>query len=265
MNQEKRKSPVPSVDAAIRILDFLSRYKNRESSLSQISQKLEINKSTCLRILRVLNEYQMVSYDENTKKYSLGVYLVVLGARASEFSDTLGISKPYLHRLVEETSLTSVLVQRKSDKHLMYVAKEEPTSNMDIKINVILGQYFPLTVTSFGKCFMAHMPKNELNQIIKEVGLKKFTTKTITDEKKLKEELEKVRKQGYALSFEEHTPGVVGIASPVFDMSGEVIMAIACLGVSAYMDDEKIAACGRTVKKIAAQITAALGGRNASG
>lgn len=260
MTQKKNKSPVPSVDAAIRILDFLSRYKNKESSLSEISQKLDISKSTCLRILRVLNEYQMVSYNKNTKKYSLGVYLIVLGARASEFSDELGISKPYLHRLVQETNLTSVLVQRRSNKHLMYVAKEEPSSNMDIKIHVILGQYFPLTVTSFGKCFMAYMHESELKQIIQKVGLKKFTATTITDENKLKQELEKVREKGYAVSCEEHTPGVVGIASPIFDLSGKVIMSIACLGLSAYTDDKKIETYGNIVKKIAAEITVALGG-----
>lgn len=255
------KSAVPSVEAAIRILGFLSRYKNRNSTLSEISNKLAINKSTCLRILRVLKKYQMVSYDESTKEYSLGVYLVVLGARASEFCDELEISKPYLHRLMEETNLTSVLVQPGANNRLMYVAKEEPTSNMGIKIHVILGQYFPITVTSFGKCFMAYMQEKELFQVIEEVGLKKFTPKTITDIKKLKEELEDVREKGYAVSKEEHTPGVVGIAAPIFDVSGKVIMSIACLGVSALMDDEKIAVCGSTVKKFAAEITQALGGR----
>lgn len=260
MNNEE-KSDVPSVEAAAKILDFLSRYKHRRSTLTEICQKLGLNKSTCLRILRVLKKYQFVSYDEETKKYGLGVYLVVLGARAAEFSDHLEIVRPYLRRLMEETQLTSVLLQPASDYRLMYVLKEEPDAG--IRVNVTLGQYFPVTTTSFGKCYLAFMDKTELDRIIREVGIREFTPKTITNAEELKEDLKQVVRRGYAVSYEEHTPGVVGIAAPVFDMNGKVSMIIACLGVAAYMGEERVAACGEKIKEIALEITRALGGQKA--
>ena len=89
------KSEVPSVEMAIRILDFLSRYKNKRSTLTEIHKKLGINKSTCLRVLRTLKKHKYVFYDESEKKYGLGVSLVVLGTRAAEFSDALEIVKPF--------------------------------------------------------------------------------------------------------------------------------------------------------------------------
>ncbi|MCL6446610.1 MAG: IclR family transcriptional regulator [Armatimonadetes bacterium] len=260
MNEEE-KSDVPSVEAAARILDFLSRYKHKRSTLTEICQKLGLNKSTCLRILRVLKKYQFVSYDEETKKYGLGVYLVVLGARAAEFSDHLEIVRPYLRRLMEETQLTSVLLQPASDHRLMYVLKEEP--DVGIRVNVTLGQYFPVTTTSFGKCYLAFMDKTKLDQIIKEVGIRQFTPKTITNVDELRENLKQVVRRGYAVSYEEHTPGVVGIAAPIFDLNGRVSMIIACLGVAAYVDEEKITAYGEKVKEIALEITKALGGQKA--
>ncbi|MGB9846101.1 MAG: IclR family transcriptional regulator domain-containing protein [Desulfotomaculales bacterium] len=83
----------------------------------------------------------------------------------------------------------------------------------------------------------------------------------MTNVDKLKENLKQVVQRGYAVSCEEHTPGVVGIAALIFDLNGKVKMIIACLGVAAYMDEEKIAAYGEKVKEIALEITRALGGQ----
>lgn len=257
MKQEK--SDVPAVETAVRILDFLSRYKNRRSTFTEIHQKLGLNKSTCLRILRILKKYQLVTYDEETKRYGLGVYLVVLGARAAEFSDQLEIIRPYLRRLMERTQLTSVLLQPMPFHRLMYVAKEEPDAV--IRVNVSLGQYFPVTVTSFGKCYLAYMAEDELDEVIKQVGIRQFTKRTITGIKELKQNLKEVALKGYAVSYEEHTPGVIGIAAPVFDMNGKVNMVVGCLGVAGFVDQEKICIYGEEVKRIAAEITTATGGR----
>lgn len=255
------KSAVPSVDAAIRILQFLSKFENKNSTLSEIAHNTNINKSTCLRILRVLNENRLVAYDEDTKKYSLGVYLAVLGAKASEYSDQLKISKPYLRRLMEVTGLTSVLVQPITDKLLIYIDKEEPSSNLDVKINVVLGKGFPITSTAYGKCFLAYKSEEEVNQLIKEVGLVKYTDNSITDLAEYKQNLAQVRAKGYAVSNEERVSGIVSVAAPVFDVSGKVSMVLACLGVSAHMDEKKVAECGSLVMKMAGEITVALGGR----
>lgn len=256
---DQEKTEVPALETAVKILDFLSRYRYRRSTFTEIYQKLGINKSTCLRILRVLKKYQLVSYDEETKKYSLGVYLVVLGARAQEFSDRLQIVRPVLRRLMEKTRLTAVLLQPMPAHRLMYIAKEEP--DVPIRVNVSLGQYFPVTVTSFGKCYLAYLDEKELSQLIKEAGIRRFTEKTITDAGELKKDLELVRSRGYAVSYEEHTPGVVGIAAPVFDLSGKVVMVAGCLGVAPVLEPEKIDSYGVEVKNAAAEITRATGGR----
>lgn len=254
----EKKSPVPSVEFAARILDFLSRYKNRKSTLTEISQDLSISKSTCLRILRVLNEYRLVRYDEETRKYSLGEYLIILGARAADFSDRLAVSRPHLRDLCRKTGLTCVLVEPAPQNRLMYVAKEEP--DVDVRINVALGQYFPITGASFGKCFLAYMDEREAGRIIREVGIKQFTTKTITNVDQFREHLKAVRKLGYAYSFEEHTQGVSAVAAPVFDFSGKVVMVVACLGTPASLNESNISEIKDAVLDAAGKITGGLGG-----
>lgn len=253
-----QKSAVPSVEYAIRILDFLSRFKNRKSTLTEISQALSISKSTSLRILRVLCYYGMVRHDEETRRYSLGEYMVVLGSRAADFSDKLAVSRPYLAELCRKTNLTCVLVEPAPQNRLTYVAKEEP--DVDLRINVTLGQYFPITGASFGKCFLAFMDEKETHRIIREVGIKQFTTKTITNVDEFKRNLKAVRQFGYAYSFEEHTQGVSAVAAPVFDFNGDVFMVVACLGTPAQLNESNMPGVKDAVLEAAGQITRDLGG-----
>lgn len=263
INVTEYKSEVPAVEAAMRIVQFLSRYKHRSSTLSEITAALGLNKSTCLRILRVLLNYRFVSYDSETKRYSLGINLVVLGSRALEFVDYLKLAQPHLEWLVQETRQTSVLVEPAANNRLMYVAKEE--MGEAVRVTVTLGQQFPLTSASFGKCFMAYMSDDEVEEIIREVGLKQFTSRTIVNIEQFKDNLGQIRDKGYAESYEEHTQGVSGIAAPIFDMFGRVKMVVAIVGLSALVTPEKSQFYGGKVKEAARRITAGIAGKYMSG
>ena len=83
MENKNVRSEVPALESTIKILEYLSRYNHRASSLADICKDVNINKSTCHRILKVLENHNYVVYNEDKKQYSLGSSLVVLGARAS--------------------------------------------------------------------------------------------------------------------------------------------------------------------------------------
>ncbi|HBV89176.1 MAG TPA: hypothetical protein DEF42_21590 [Desulfosporosinus sp.] len=262
MDVEKHRSEVPAVEAAIQILKYLSSYKNKLSPLSDISKNLSINKSTCHRILKVLEDYHIVFFNSETKQYSLGTYLIELGARASEFTNYLEVIRPILRWLCTETKQTSVLLEPISDTKLMYVAKEE--TNSPIRMTVSIGRQFPLTSTSFGKCYLAFSDKAEANRLINEIGFKQFTSKSITNVQQFKNELDKVRLNGYALSLEEYTPGVFGIAAPIFDVQGKVILVIGCVGLAHQSYCPPINRCAELITEAARRVTELLGGRMVS-
>ncbi|MBC7342510.1 MAG: IclR family transcriptional regulator [Clostridia bacterium] len=259
------KSEVPAVDTAIRIIEFLSRYRHRRSTCSEIATALGINKSTCLRILRVLQSHRFVSYYSDTKRYSLGVKLVVLGSRALEFIDYLKLVQPHLKWLAQETKQTSVLLEPIGNNRLMYVAKEESgeakeESGESVRLTVRLGQQFTLTSASYGKCFMAYMSEDEIEDIIREVGLKQFTSRTIVSVEEFKDNLRQVCEKGYAESYEEYTQGLSGIAAPIFDMSGRVQMVVAIVGLSTQVTPENGHWYGEKVKEAARLIADEIGG-----
>ena len=68
MENKKDRSEVPALETTIRILEYLSRYNNRTSSLADICKNLNINKSTCHRILKVLENNNYVFYNEDKKQ-----------------------------------------------------------------------------------------------------------------------------------------------------------------------------------------------------
>lgn len=257
--ETSEKSQVPAVEVAIKILEYLSRFKHRTSTLSEISKDLAINKSTCLRILRVLESHRFVSYDQLSKQYGLGSYLVVLGFRASEFINYLELAKPCLHDLCEQTGHTCVLLEPTPNQGLMYIAKEEP--HVQFRVTVSVGQQFPLTSASFGKCYLAFTPEEKVDDIIKKVGFRQFTNKTILNIEQFKEVLKEVRHKGFAESIEEHTLGIFGIAAPIYDLNGEINMVVACIGMATQLNTTISSVLGGKVKETAANITHILGGK----
>jgi IclR family KDG regulon transcriptional repressor len=254
MENKKVRSDVPALETTIRIIEYLSRYNHSTSSLADICKSLEINKSTCHRILKVLENHNYVFYNDEKKLYSLGSYLVVLGARATEFIDYLELCKHHLKELCEETQQTVVLLEPIASNRLMYVAKEEP--DLPVRVTVSIGQRFPLTSASFGKCYLAFMDESKAEEIIHSSGFKQFTSKTITNIEEFKKELENVRVKGYAESYEEHTSGVCGVAAPIFGLHGEVKLVVSCLflssepGIDASFYGKKILELSRTLTKI---------------
>lgn len=258
MENKKERSEVPALEATIKILEYLSRYNHRKSSLAEICKDLNINKSTCHRILKSLENHNYVFYNEDKKQYSLGSYLVVLGARATEFIDYLEICKPHLAELSEEIQQTVVLLEPIANDRLMYVAKEEPS--LPVRVTVSIGQRFPLTSASFGKCYLAYMDESKADEIIEKIGFKEFTSKTITNMEEFKQELRNVKKNGYAESYEEHTPGVCGVAAPIFNLHGEVTLVLSCVYLSTEPDADA-SLYGKKVLEVSRTLTKVLGGK----
>jgi DNA-binding IclR family transcriptional regulator len=73
---------------------------------------------------------------------------------------------------------------------------------------------------------LSYLPEEERKKILEQKELLHFTEKTIIDEKKLKKELDKIKKQGFALDLEEHEKDVCCIAAPIRNYQGEIIAAI---------------------------------------
>ncbi len=70
---------IQSVDRALRILDLFNEH-NSEMKITEISRKLDLNKSTTHSLLKTLKEHDYIKQDVNSGKYSLGLKLLERGS-----------------------------------------------------------------------------------------------------------------------------------------------------------------------------------------
>jgi DNA-binding IclR family transcriptional regulator len=223
-----RNYTAPAVELSCRILQYLAGYAHSHATLSQIATTLRASKSSCLRVLRVLERERFVEYNEAAKVFSLGTYLFVLGSRAASQVDVLAMALPYVAQAAKTTGLTCVLVERYGPAHYMYIAKEEPAT--PLRISVAVGQRFPLASGSHGKCFLAWLPPSEASAILDRYGLPRFTEKSITDPAAYLKGLAAVRHR--------------------------VTLTMTAIGTSAQMDRAALRQTGEVLKELAARISA---------
>jgi DNA-binding IclR family transcriptional regulator len=249
-NQEKRKYSVPAVETTFRILRLLSRKRFRESTLTEIATALSISPATCFRILHLLEELSIVRYEKSAKRYTLGPYLVVLGERAKEHLNYISICMPYLESVSKQTGLTSALANQIGDNKLTFVAKVEGS---DFGINVSVGRHFAITDGAYGKCFMAFMDKAERDYHLRNgEGLRTLSEEEIVS---LEQELEEVKRDGYAISYGEYIKGICGVAAPIFSDDEKVEMSIALMGMTAQFNKKELHSMGLLIKSAAEEIT----------
>lgn len=232
---------VPSVALAAQALRLLSRHKYRSSSLKDIARKLDASPTTCLRILRTLEREDFVRYDRETRKYSLGPYLIPLGNRAAELNDAYARAVAEIKRVAAQTGLTTALVQRWDDRPV-FIASVEPSAddNRFSRLSISIGEAIPLTAGAHGRCFLAYDDESEWQRHI-AAGLRPITPTTITDPTRLVEALRTVRRQGYAVSDGEFHRGATAIDAPIFGKTGQVEMVISCVCITTQLDERHLA------------------------
>lgn len=226
------KYHVPSVFLATRILKLLSRYKYKASSLTEITELTQMNKTTCLRVLRTLQQEDFVKYNPETKKYGLGPYLIPLGNRAKELNDSVSSAIAEMTTVAAETGSTAVLIERLPEDRFIFIASEEAhRQEVKISISVSVGQQFPVAGAGIGRCFLAYDSESVWRKLLED-GLTQYTPATIVDEDAFVENLRGIRQQGYAVSHGELTPGISAVAAPIFNKAGDVELVLACLATS---------------------------------
>lgn len=244
----------PAVDLAVRILEVLSRRATQSSTLTEICNVLGSNKATSLRILRTLQARSMVHYDENTKRYSLGMAAVVIGARAEESIDHLARLRPALIEASESTQMTAVLVERVSADRMMYVAKEERTA--DTHVTVSVGNRFPITDVSYGKWVVAYASEEDSRRLLKP-GLRQVTPQTVTDIDEYRSSVAKARSEGVLISRDEYVPGVTAISCPAFDSRGDLLGVLVVLGLTSGLSSDDVARTSKYMRELGERVRGA--------
>jgi len=201
----------------MRILSALADGRG-EIGVSELSQELDLNKSTVHGIVRTLSDYRILEQDPSTRKYRLGPGLIELGYQARGWRDVRSVSNPYLKELVQSTEETALLGVFEQDG-ITIIDKVEPARQL--KITAADRERLPFSAGCTGRTFLAWLPMKEVDRLIAEHGLRRFTETSVTDPAAYKARLEAVREQGYAIDdTQEYLEGVWAVSAPIWGVDG---------------------------------------------
>ena len=250
-----KQKGIPAVERALNILELL-RESKEPLSFTQILKRLHISKPTLSRLLFNLRERGYIQHSTATKKYALGLNLLPLGNRVLEKIDIREKAQPFLRELTEKSGETAELGIL-DNAALLFIDKRE--SNKSIRLFARIGSRFhKLHASAQGKVLLTYIPEEDFKKFIKK-RLAKVTDHTITNIKKLKEDLKKIRKQGYGFDDQEVREGVRRFAAPIFDHQGNLAGVVGIAGPAFRMPLKNKNIFGKMVKETAEKISESLG------
>jgi len=249
---------VKTIDRFVQILDYFAQ-GHATVSLTELSDYLNLPKSTLHRFLTGLESNGILRRDTNDKKWRLGYHLIVWGAAAAESTTLREIAKPFMNELVADSGETAILTVY-HDYEVFCIDMNETSHTLRLKMEV--GVQRAAHAGASSKVLIAYLPEDEVMAIVKEKGLPKLCTNTITDVDELKVELARIRTRGYADSLEETDPGAWGVATPIRDWKGQVLGAIGLAGPTMRYSSEKVKQyadlCGKYAEKISAALSVSI-------
>lgn len=237
---------------ALSLLDLVAR--NPNLTLSELGRKAGVPAPTALRLLRALQEESLVQVD-GEGRYRLGIQCLVLGSTYLENFDLRAEARVELERLAEETGET-VHLGVPDATEVIYVDKVETSHSVRMYSRV--GAASPMYSTGIGKAILAHAGP-ALFDAVAEAGLVRRTPNTITEPARLREELKRVREQGYAVDDIENEDGIRCAAAAVLRADGTPLAAVSVSGPASRISEDRIPALGEAVVAVTDRLSARLG------
>ncbi|MCZ4354492.1 IclR family transcriptional regulator [Roseovarius aestuarii] len=208
---------------SVALIDALSRAKGAMRFVDLV-KSAGLPKSTSHRLLASLVREGLVSFDEQTQKYSLGLKVMTWASKTWNNIEVANVAVDEMERLHAQVAEQVSLAVR-DGMDVVYVRATDSNQQLNISASQI-GDREAAHCTAVGKVMLAFLPEATLQEILNDIDLKRFTDFTITDPAEFAEELTRIKQSGFSYSDREQHELVRGIAAPIFDFEGRVIAAL---------------------------------------
>jgi IclR family acetate operon transcriptional repressor len=234
---------------------------DRELGVSELAARLGLAKSTVHRLLSTLATEGLIDRGSTPGRYRLGLHLYELGSIVADQLDLHEVVAGPIDELRNRTGET-VHVAILDGAEVVYIARRE--SPHTLRLFGRVGHRNHAHCTSTGKVLLAFLSAPERDRVLVGVELVAHTRFTITDRDRLEEELEAIRRRGWAENVNESELGVHSVAAPIRDASGRVAAAISVAGPGPRFTPDVMRRVAVDTVRAADAISARLGWRATS-
>ncbi len=252
MSDEKTAN---AVERTFSILELVAESTNGLSN-SDISRRLKLPKSSASYILRVMEKRGYLI--RNDGKYRIGLKLLSLTRGILSQTDVREVAKPILNQFLRKSRMSEAHLAVLDNGRAVYIEKVE-AENSFIKMDIWVGHRLPVHTTAIGKILVANLSDEEVLKILELRGMEKKTRRSITNQVKFLQEIEKVRKYGFAMDNEENSLSVRCLAAPIFNQQGITIAALGTSSTILELDETHLPKVVELVKDAAQKVSEKLG------
>ena len=237
-----------TTNTSLEVLDAVAELEG--PTVSEVGDYLDMAVSTAHKHLQTLRENGLVvSHDDH---YHLGLKLFHLGTKAKRREPKFMLAREKVYQIADRTSeVVNFSVLENGRAITLFDSLDTGTLE-----GFQRGQYFYLHSSAAGKAMLAEMDDTRVDEIVEQWGLPSRTEYTITDRETLDEELDLVRRRGYAVNEEEAWENLKAVAVPVMDPDGDVLGAMDISGPPHRISYERSIA--RTLAGSVAELETAL-------
>ncbi len=188
-------------------------------ALNEITRRLGLAKTSVFRILHTLEVAGYIERDP-AGRYQVTASLGPASGRRERLLSAAAGPMKALHREFSETVSLAMLF----DHHIEVVATIE--SPQLVRMGNIVGRILPPHASSLGKAVTAFQDDTRRESLLRSYGVHRFTAHTLVDERELKDEFDRIRRDGYSLDAEESALEGCCFGAPIRDASGAVYGAL---------------------------------------
>lgn len=220
--QTESPNAVKAVQTTLRILESLDRLE--DTRLQPIADELDLSTSAIHNHLVTLEDAGYVIKQHG--KYQPSLKFFERGGRLRSQCEVYKHGRSNIDELARSTGeLANLMVEENGMGIHLYLSKGEDAVVFDTHA----GKIYPLHNNALGKSILAHLPDDQVTDIIESRGLQSTTDHTIADAGDLLEELETIRERGYAFDDQERLEGLRCVGAPIV-VDGEVQGSVSVSG-----------------------------------
>jgi DNA-binding IclR family transcriptional regulator len=229
-------SKAPAISRAAAVLRLLGK-SDAPLALQSIARELGLVPSTCLHVLRALVAEEFVSFDPDTKRYSLEAGVLTLARQWLRRNGFTQLAQPALDRISRTCAVTALGVHIVGLDHIIVVAVSQ--SGQDLQLSAQIGSRFPALISATGRCIAAFGAHAETELEARFRTLRWDEPPTIAE---WRAQVSQTRAQGFAVDAGNYISGVTVVAAPVWRAPGKLSHALVAIGIGGALKRRGLAA-----------------------
>jgi DNA-binding IclR family transcriptional regulator len=236
---------IQSIEVGGRLLLALAGH-GRPMALKDLALAADMAPAKAHPYLVSFGKLGLIAQDSASGHYGLGPLAMQLGLISLQQFDPVRLATARLPGLAQAIGQTVGITVWGAHGATVVRTEEAPSP---VHVTMRHGAVMSLRGTASGRLFAAHLPR----------ALVKAAAGPGVFDKAFDTELAAIRSAGISHVVDAAAPGVSGLAAPVFDGSGSLVLALTAIGATASLDTRPQGAPARALKACAAELTAQLG------